>query len=53
MTLHTEEEEQTLCDLCQEKLMWQQILVDIVQGRIKVQYDDQGRPIVPGHSYPT
>lgn len=33
--------------------MWEQIIVDIAEGRIKVSYDEDGRPIVPGVQYPT
>lgn len=32
--------------------MWTQILVDIVQGKLDVEFDDSGRPIVPGVAYP-
>jgi hypothetical protein len=51
-TEHTDNDRQPLCELCTERLMWQNILVDIVQGKIEIQEDDRGRPIIPGHIYP-
>jgi len=49
---HTDDDLHPLCELCTEKLMWQKILIDIVQGRITIAEDDRGRPIVPGLIYP-
>jgi len=48
LTLHTDDDSLPTCELCTEKLMWLGIIVDIAEGRIKVKYDDDGRPIVPG-----
>lgn len=33
--------------------MWENILIDIATGKIKVSYDENGRPIVPGVEYPS
>lgn len=51
-TTHTDDDHLPLCELCSEKLMWQNILYDIVSGKLDVQFDEQGRPIVPGVEYP-
>lgn len=52
LTVHTDTETDPLCDLCAEKAMWAGILMDIATGKIKVSYDESGRPIVPGVEYP-
>jgi hypothetical protein len=51
-TRHTEEDTQPLCEECTERLAWAKILIDIVDGRLDIQEDDQGRPIIPGVQYP-
>lgn len=48
LVLHTDDDADPMCEQCAEKLMWWKIIMDIAEGKIKIQRDEQGRPIVPG-----
>jgi len=48
LVLHTDDDSIPTCETCGDKLMWWQIIMDIAEGKIKVQFDSDGRPIVPG-----